>query len=271
VNEVVEVPQDQGLVVPISLFYRDAKSPTRRHAVILSHDSGQCAADPSVVEMAKSLAEKDYLVAVPDHASPHPASRRHVGNLSSLYGVSDTVGLPPMAMRVWDDLAAVACLARRSDTAPNRVAIVGLGVGGVDASIAAALDERIAALGVAGATTLRDWAEQVAPKLGVFERIMPYLPGIAAKTDLACVYCAAAPRPLLLLDGIDRASWPSSGYERVRKTAVHVYGHEGAVVALTAVPASPPWGAAEIGRWLQAALPPESGSKSHSGSQKTGE
>ena len=252
VTEWVEAPQDQGLVVPITLFYRVAKGPTRRHAVVLSHDSGQCAADPALLELVKSLAEKNCLVAVPDHASPHPASRRHVRNLSSLYGVSDTVGLPPMAMRVWDDLAATACLAGRSDVAPHRVAIVGLGVGGVDASISAALDERIAAVGVVGAITIRDWAEQVAPKLGVFEQIMPYLPGIAGKTDLASVYSAAAPRPLLLLDGVDRVHWPSSGYDRVQKTAAQVYRLQGAPGALTAAPARAPCGAAEIGRWLEA-------------------
>jgi dienelactone hydrolase len=261
VTEWVEVPQDQGLVVPVGLFYRDAKNRAPRGAVVLSHDSRQCAADASLVELVKTFAEKEYLVAVPDHASPNPASWRYVRNLSSLYGVSDTVNLPPMAMRVWDDLAATACLAGRSDVMPNRVAILGLGVGGVDASISAALDERIAAVGVVGAITIRDWAEHVAPKLGAFERIMPYLPGIAGKTGLASVYSAAAPRPLLLLDGVDRVHWPSSGYDRVQKTTAQVYRVHGASAALTLAPANSPCGVAEIVHWLEAVLGPGGVSK----------
>ena len=249
-TELVEVPQDEGLAVPVTLLASEPRVPGRRPTVILSHDSGQCAGDSSLLRVAKALAADGCVVAVPEHASPNAASRRHVGNISSLYGVSDTVGLPPVAMRVWDDLAALECLLRRPEVAKGQVVMVGLGVGGVDAALAAALDDRIAALGVVGAGTVRDWAELVAPNLGGFDRILPYLPEITVRTDLQFVYSAAAPRPLLLVDATDRANWPQTGYRRVRKTAEHVYVLCGASKAVTATAANSPWGVEELRAWL---------------------
>jgi len=102
-----------------------------------------------------------------------------------------------------------------------------------------------------GAITLRDWAQQVAPKLGGFDRIMPYLPDIMATTDLHYVYAAAAPRPLLLVDATDRANWPAVAYERVRKTAEGVYGLHGAAGALTTQAPQSPWGVQEVRQWLR--------------------
>ena len=106
----------------------------------------------------------------------------------------------------------------------EKIAIVGLGVGGIDAAIAAAVDPRIAACAALGAITVRDWADHVAPERNNYDRIFPYLPNIAATTDLQYIYAAIAPRPLLLMDrGEDRADWPADGFGRVRKTSAEIY------------------------------------------------
>ena len=249
VRELVTAPQDEGLELPIRLLWKESKVASKRPAVVLSHDSTQCAGEKSLMEFARALAEDGCLVAVPEHASPNKLSRRAIKNLSSLYGASDTVGLPPMAMRVWDDLAAAACLSGRKDV--GRIAMIGLGAGGVDAAVTAAVDDRVAALGVVGVITVRDWAEQVAPKLNGFDRILPYLPDITATTDFQYIYSAAAPRPLLLVDATDRPSWPAAAYERVRKMAERVYGLEGAASALTAKAPQSPWGVEEVRQWLR--------------------
>jgi dienelactone hydrolase len=251
VTEVVVVPQDQGLAVPITLLDRESTTAGPRPAVILSHDSVQCVQAKDLVEVASALVGDGYLVVLPEHASPHPASRRQVRNLVSLYGVSDTVGLPPLAMRVWDDLAAAACVVARPDVDQDRLAIIGLGVGGVDAAMAAALDHRLAGVAVVGAVTVRDWAESVAPRLNGFDRILPYLPDVTLKTDLQFVYAAAFPRPLLLVDGTDRENWPAAAYQRAGRTAELVYGLDAQSEALTAVSAQSPWGIQEVRDWLR--------------------
>jgi hypothetical protein len=220
--------------------------------VVLSHDASQCLASDDLRAFARALAEAGCLVAAAEHASPLPASGRHVSSVSSFYGAADTVGRPPMALRVWDDLAAVDCLARRADAAGLPIVAVGLGLGGVDAAIAAALDERIAGLGVVGAITLDAWSKHVACNLDPLDRIMPVLPDITRHADWPCVYAAAAPRRLLLVDGADRANWPEAAYRRVADRGGAVYRLYGAGASLTAVAAQSNWGIAEVRRWLAA-------------------
>jgi dienelactone hydrolase len=261
VTEVVTVPQDQGLAVPMVVHYRATAAPERKPAIILSHDSYQSADEQALRAFADALADDGYLVVIPEHATPHKRGRRQIENISSLYGASDTVRLPPLAMRVWDDLAAVRAIAGRTDVADARPAIIGLGIGGIDAAIAAALDQRIAALGVVGAITVRDWSECVAPNVNGFDRIMPYLSELTERTDWQWVYCAAAPRPLLLVDGTDRANWSAAGYVQVRKTAEQAYGLTGNSRLLTAVPADSSWGVQEVRAWLRAALVLQDGSR----------
>jgi hypothetical protein len=153
-------------------------------------------------------------------------------------------------MRVWDDLAALKVVRSRSDA--DRVGMVGLGVGGVDAAITTALDEDVAAIGVVGATTVRDWAEKVAPNA---YRVMPYLPDITATTDWQYVYSAAIPRPLLIVDSGDRTNWPEEGFLRVQRTAERVASLANAPASLTLRAAGSTEGVEEIRAWLKRAIP----------------
>ena len=202
------------------------------------------------MNFARALAEDGYLVAVPDHASTEGSSPRPAASVVSLYGAGDTTGLSPMAMRVWDDLAALKVVRSRDDA--GRVALVGLGVGGVDAAVTAALDEGVAGLAAVGAITVRDWAEKVAPNA---YQIMPYLPDIMATTDWQYVYSAALPRPLLIVDATDRASWPAEAFLRVQRMAEQVAALQGASDNLTFRTAASAWGVEEIRGWLKRTLP----------------
>ncbi|MEX0775010.1 MAG: dienelactone hydrolase family protein [Phycisphaeraceae bacterium] len=254
VKESLDVPQDAGLTLRLTLYHsRDGDA---RAAVILSHDGVQ--SDTDLIDVSEQLATAGYLVCVPAHASPVKGSPRDANNpvgyygISSLYGAGDCVSLPPMAMRVWDDLAALALLRRRAGITPDAVAIVGLGAGGVDAAITAAVDPRLAALGAIGAITVEHWARHVAPSLGTTDRVMPYLPDITAYTELAYIYSAVAPRPLLLVDWADRPNWPQAAYNHVRAAASHVFDVTGAPHALTTEAATSPSGIDEILPWLDA-------------------
>jgi len=254
-RESVELAQAPGLSVPALVLSPALPASARRAAIVVSHDNAQAIADPQVEKMAGALAADGYAVCIPEHVSTHPASLRRLPHFISLYGAGDTVGLPPLALRVWDTLGAVRCLRERADVDPGRIAVIGLGVGGVDAVIAAALDEQVAACGVVGAITVRDWAEHVARGVHLFDRILPYLPDLARQADLDYIYSAMAPRPLLLLDATDRAAWPEVGFRRVRRMAEHVYGLGRAPKALTAAPARSGGGLEEIRAWIGVVLP----------------
>lgn len=254
VFETVLLPQDKDFQVPVLLIYQDKADAGKRPAVIFSCDGGQSLLDDGVVRLAAGLATHGYVVCVPDHANVNPKSRRHVGNLASFYGCSDCVGLSPVAMRVWDDLSGFAYLKQRADIDAGRIAMVGLGYGGVDAAILAAVEPGIAALGVAGAITVRDWADKVAPHENEFQFWAPYLHGMTLHTDLQFVYSSIAPRPLLLVDGTDRKFWPESGYRRVSEMADRIFGLYDKPDALAKLPAKSDWGIEEISQWLGTTL-----------------
>jgi dienelactone hydrolase len=258
VKSSIHLPQDDGLILHVNLYH--AQGAKGRPAVIVSHDSNQDSQSKELAPLLERLVTAGYVVCVPDHASPIKGSARDANNpvgyygISSLYGVGDTVSLPPMAMRVWDDLRALAYLLERPEVNQRKIAMVGLGVGSVDAAMTTALEDGIAALGVVGAITVEDWTERVAPSLSEFDRIMPYLPGIIAVTDLQYIYSAAAPRPLLLLDETDRQNWPEGAYQRVQKMVQDVYGINGDVKSITTGVRQSLLGATEIEAWLRSVI-----------------
>jgi hypothetical protein len=153
-------------------------------------------------------------------------------------------------MRVRDDMSVFRHLQQRLGIDVSRIAMVGLGLGGVDGAIFAAVEPGIAALGVTGAITVRDWADKVAAHENEFNDWAPYLPEVTLQTDLQYVYSSIAPRPLLLVDGTYRKLWPASGYQRVSEMADRIFKLYDKPDALTKQPALSGWGIEEIRQWL---------------------
>lgn len=227
-------------------------TPARKYpTIVLSHDSGQCQLDDAVIAFSKQLAEDGFIVAVPDHASTDQRSKQPVNSLSNLYGVSDTVGLPPIVQRVWDNQTTLDYLRTRGDVDGQRIYTVGLGSGGVDACFTALIEPAVAGCASVGATSVREWGEQVVPGLQNFVQIMPYLPGLCERTDMPYCYAALAPRPLLLVDATDRTLWPESGYRHTTNITRKVYALENSGGHLTCGAAQSPWGIAEVRAWLK--------------------
>jgi dienelactone hydrolase len=204
-----------------------------KHAgVILSHDDRQCYAAARITDAARRLAAAGYWVIVPEHASVHAQSLQPLGvadqpsfygdEAGRLYGPADAVGRPPLALRVCEDLAAFRYLASRAEVDAAQIVVAGSGVGGVDASLAALLEERIAGVAAVDVTTVRDWAVNVAPGEQHFFHVMPYLPSLLTVTDLDCVYAALAPRPLVVVRLTD--GWPRTGFDQAAARASAVYG-----------------------------------------------
>jgi dienelactone hydrolase len=220
-----ELPLDGDFTSPARLFRPPEAASARHPAVILSHDSSQCLKSPRLERAARELVARGCWVLAPEHASLQAASLRRVqsNGLVSFYGVADTVGLPPLALRVADNLAAFNHLLGRPECDPRRILFAGLGVGGVDACLAGVLEGRVAGVASVGATTARAWAEEVAPGQAAFSQIMPYLPGLLEVTDLEYFFAALAPRPALVVRWGNPSTWPAAGYERIADLAGRVY------------------------------------------------
>ncbi|NQU25997.1 MAG: hypothetical protein HQ567_32320 [Candidatus Nealsonbacteria bacterium] len=255
-DKVVKVSEADGLVTerlvlgidedyccPAVLIHSAGAAAAKQAAVILSHGDRQSAADAEIVEAARRLASAGYWVIVPEHASVHPQSLQPLADaeqpdfygdeLATFYGPADAVGLPPLALRVAENIAALRYLIARKEVDADRIVIAGTGIGGVDACLAAALDGRIAAAASVDATTVRDWVLNVAPGEFRFRHVMPYLPQMPA--DLDALYGAIAPRPLIVTRL--QTGWPRSGFEQVAATAAAAYkSHQADAALLTLGP-----------------------------------
>ena len=177
-----------------AVLVRPASAAGKCAGVILSHDDRQCYAAARITDAARRLAAAGYWVIVPEHASVHAQSLQPLGvadqpsfygdEAGRLYGPADAVGRPPLALRVCEDLAAFRYLASRAEVDAAQIVVAGSGVGGVDACLAALLEDRIAGVAAVDVTTMRDWAVNVAPGELHFFHLMPYLPSLLTRDRL---------------------------------------------------------------------------------------
>lgn len=231
VTEDLALSLDAGWSCPAVLVRPAQPGAAKCGAVILSHDDRQYAGSARIAEAARQLAGAGYWVLVPEHASAEPQSRQTLApaaggsfygdDAARLCGPADAVGLPPLALRVAEDLAAFRHLAARGEVDPARITIAGLGMGAVDAALAAAVEDRLAGAACIGATTMRDWVANVAAEELRFVHPAPYLPGLLTRTDWDGVCAAVAPRPLVLATLKD--GWPRSGGEQLAARATALY------------------------------------------------
>lgn len=233
--ETINLAIDAGLNCPAVLVHRLAAGSEKGPGVILSHDARLAAGAPEVQGVARQLAAQGYWVLAPDHVSVHPKSRRNlkVADVPGFFAAADRAGLPPLALRVAENLAAFRYLAGRAEVDPARIVIGGGGIGAIDACLSAVLENRIAGMAAVNVTTMRDWAEKVAPEETTFVHTLPYLPGMLAKADLDDCFATIAPRPLVLARL--KEGWPKSGFDQVAATAATAYrlaGAQGALMAL---------------------------------------
>ena len=207
--------------------------------------------DPDVMKIANALARDGYLVCIPEHVSVNPQSRRRLPHLISLYGAGDTVGLPPLALRVWDDLCAVRYLRERAGLGGPSIAVVGLGIGGVDAAIgggARPADRR-----------LRRRRGNYRPRLGRTGRpdlahVRPHhaVPAGSGHTVRSPVHYRCD-SPTAVAPARSPKTGPtglSARYKRVASMAEHVYSLEGAGGAVRTGSAKSPCGLEELREWL---------------------
>ena len=242
-DQVLEIVEDGGLVIERlalgagngfrcpAVLVRPASGDAEVGGIVLSHDDRQSYAAPRVTDAARQLATAGFWVIVPEHASVHPHSSQPLADAQApsfygdeagrFYGPADAVGRPPLALRTAETLAAFRHLASRAEVDARQVIVAGTGLGGVDASLAALLDERIAGLAAVDATTFREWSLHRAPGELHFFHLMPYLPSLLTLADLDCLYAASAPRPAVLVRLNE--GWPRSGFEQVAARCAEVY------------------------------------------------
>lgn len=110
-----------------------------------------------------------------------------------------TAGVSWPGLVAWDDLRAVDYLARRPEVDPNRIACVGLSVGGYRSFLLAALEPRIkVAIDICWMTSYpRQLRRQVIHTVG----FSFHIPGLLPALDLPDLSALIAPRALMVVNG----------------------------------------------------------------------
>jgi len=233
--EMIELSLDGTLRSPALLFHPAKEGSEKQPAVVLSHDARQSAESPEVQQAVRALCAQGYWVLVPQHVSIHAKSPRrlNLADVPGYYAAAELAGLPPLALRVAENVAAVRYLLSRPEVASQQIVVDGKGLGAIDACLAALKEPRISGVVAANVTTLRDWAQSVAPEEIGFLDTLPYLPGMLKVTDFDYCIAALAPRPVVvarLKDG-----WPKPGFDQVVATASATYRVCGAPAAFMAL------------------------------------
>jgi dienelactone hydrolase len=117
-----------------------------------------------------------------------------------------TAGVTWPGIMLWDDIRTLDYLASRPEVDPNRIACVGLSVGGYRSFMLAALDTRIkSAVDVCWMTT---FAAQIERHVVNTMGLTFVIPGMYRHFDLPDLSAAIAPRSLLLMMGSQDGLFP---------------------------------------------------------------
>jgi dienelactone hydrolase len=231
VTERLVLGIDATYTCPAVLVRPAASGASKKPALVLSHDDRQCAAAPRIAEAARQLAKTGYWVLVPEHVSVNPQSAQSLvgdqgasfygDDAARFYGPASVVGVTPLSLRVADMKAAVTHLAKRPEVDASKIVVAGIGLGSLDACLAAALDERVGGLAMVDATTMRCWSTDIAPDAERFFDLIPLLPGMLGNADFDILAAAVAPRPMALVRR--KGGWPRNGFDAFARFTAAVY------------------------------------------------
>jgi dienelactone hydrolase len=133
---------------------------------------------------------------------------------------------------VWDDRRTIEYLQGRPEVDSDRIACIGLSVGGYRAAYLVAADERIrAAVAVGWMCGLGElWPVSRWPNSVGW---VHYVPGLYQELDLPDVAALACPRPLLVIQGSRDRLFPLEGVERALARLSAVYAKAGVAARFT--------------------------------------
>jgi dienelactone hydrolase len=177
------------------------------------------------------LAQSGYVVLFPDNRFSGERRRSTDGQeeQSNLLPVAGLFGLTFMGMNTWDNQRALDVLAARPDVQRERLGVVGLCWGGMQAWLLAALDERVkAACPVCSVSTYEAMVQEFIGCTTGHSCFGTYLSQWSQYGDIQDIIACIAPRPLLIQNNANDTWFPVSGYDRVVREVGAVYETIGA-------------------------------------------
>ena len=242
---------ETGERVP-GVFITSARLNDRRPVVIVLHGTGAKKEDQ--LALMRTMAIRGLATAAIDARHHGARIRPGAGEGNSQYyaAMAETYrtgkGRPYLYDTVWDVMRLIDYLETRTDVDPKRIGVMGISKGGTEAYLAAAVDDRIAAvvsvIGVQGfrwaldndrwqprVSTFAPPVEEAARREGVptvdaafvrrfYDRVAP---GIYGDFDAASMLPLVAPRPFLAINGDSDPRTPLPGVELAMASARKAY------------------------------------------------
>jgi pimeloyl-ACP methyl ester carboxylesterase len=177
------------------------------------------------------LAQAGNVVLFPDNRFSGERRRAADGQTeqANLLPVAGLFGLTFLGMNTWDNQRALDVLAARPDVRSDRLGVVGLCWGGMQAWLLAALDERVrAACPVCAVSTYEAMLRDFIPWTSGHSCYGTYLWNWTSYGDVQDIIACIAPRPLLIQNNLNDTWFPAAGYADVVRDVAGVYETFGA-------------------------------------------
>jgi len=170
------------------------------------------------------LAREGYFVLFPDNRCSGER-RREEGEKEQLNVIpaASVLGKTFMGMNTYDNMRAIDYLLSREEVDNERIGVVGLCWGGMQAYNLSALDKRVkCVVCVNSNSTYRALLEEFI-SYSAHTCIGTYIPNLMKYGDTIDIYALIAPKPLLLMNNANDNWFPVSGYLEICKELEKVY------------------------------------------------
>lgn len=169
--------------------------------------------DDSALDYAVYMAEHGYITAAivvrgwnetvgrQDFGIKYPPRSCHETTMNAFL-----MGMTPQGIRCWDAMRVIDFLETQDKVDANRIGACGLSGGGTLTMYLPILDQRVKLAMIAGA-----FSEYRTSIYAMHHCICNTLPGIMREGEMADVVALYAPRPVLLINGIDDPIFPIDG------------------------------------------------------------
>ena len=179
--------------------------------------------------LARHYAEQGYATIAPDCITAGERAGIGLEPYDTTHFYKDYPKMSAMGKMLWDHIHALDALCDTRGVDSARLGVVGHSLGGHNALMLAALDERIQACVASGAFTR--FADDKSPERWARDQGFIYLPKLAPAIkkrkypfDWEHVLALAAPSPILLITSLNDDVFPNTkSCEKARKLALNVY------------------------------------------------
>ncbi len=171
------------------------------------------------------LAQEGFLVILPDNRCSGERRRESNSEIEQLniVPVALSLGKTFMGMNTYDNIRAIDYLVSRGDVDPERIAVVGLCWGGMQAYNLAALDRRVGCCVAINANSTYRALIRHHITYSYHTCLGTYIPNLLKYGDTTDIYALIAPRPLLIANNANDNWFPLEGYQEICRELEGVY------------------------------------------------